>query len=52
MRFGTGNLALIIGSLEAGIVALGLSGFWIQVIYGLIIMISVSIYAVLLRKAE
>lgn len=44
--------ALIIGSLEAGIVAIGLSGFWIQVIYGLIIMISVSIYAVLLRRTE
>ncbi len=44
--------AIIIGSLEAGIVAIGLSGFWIQVIYGLIIMISVSIYAVLLKRAE
>jgi len=42
--------ALIIGSLEAGIIAIGLTGFWIQVIYGLIIMVSVSIYAVLLRK--
>lgn len=42
--------ALIIGSLEAGIIAIGLSGFWIQLIYGLIIMVSVSIYAVLLRR--
>ncbi|ODS36585.1 MAG: sugar ABC transporter permease [Candidatus Altiarchaeales archaeon WOR_SM1_79] len=42
--------ALIIGSLEAGIIAIGLSGFWIQLIYGLIIMVSVSIYAILLRK--
>jgi simple sugar transport system permease protein len=42
--------ALIIGSLEAGIISIGLTGFWIQVIYGLIIMISVSIYAVLLRR--
>lgn len=42
--------ALIIGSLEAGIIAIGLTGFWIQVIYGLIIMVSVSIYAVLLRR--
>ncbi len=47
---GTFAGALIIGSLEAGIVAIGLSGFWIQVIYGLIIMVSVSIYAVLLRR--
>jgi simple sugar transport system permease protein len=42
--------ALIIGSLEAGIVAIGLTGFWIQVIYGLIIMVSVSIYSLLLRR--
>ncbi len=42
--------ALIIGSLEAGIIAIGLSGFWIQFIYGLIIMVSVSIYAVILGK--
>jgi len=42
--------ALIIGSLEAGIVAIGLTGFWIQVIYGLIIMVSVSIYSILLRQ--
>jgi simple sugar transport system permease protein len=42
--------ALIIGSLEAGIIAIGLTGFWIQLIYGLIIMVSVSIYAILLRK--
>ncbi|MGI6113908.1 MAG: ABC transporter permease [Mahellales bacterium] len=43
---------LIIGSLEAGIIAIGLDGFWIQVIYGLIIMISVSIYALLLKRRD
>ena len=42
--------ALIIGSLEAGIVASGLTGFWTRVIYGLIIMVSVSIYAILLKR--
>lgn len=42
--------ALIIGSLEAGIVAIGLTGFWTRVIYGLIIMVSVSIYAILLKQ--
>ncbi len=42
--------ALIIGSLEAGIISIGLSGFWIQFIYGLIIMASVSIYTTLLKK--
>ncbi len=44
--------ALIIGSLEAGIVAIGINGFWIKLIYGLIIMISVSIYSFILKKAK
>ncbi len=48
--YGTFVGALIIGSLEAGIIAIGLTGFWIQLIYGLIIMVSVSIYAILLRR--
>lgn len=48
--YGTFVGALIIGSLEAGIVAAGLTGFWTQVIYGLIIMVSVSIYAILQKK--
>lgn len=47
---GTFTGALIIGSLEAGIIAIGLSGFWTQLIYGFIIMASVSIYTVLLRN--
>ena len=41
---------LIIGSLESGIVALGLSGFYIQFIYGLMITLSVTIYALIQRK--
>ena len=48
--FGTFIGALLIGSLESGIVAIGLTGFWVQFIYGLIILIAVSIYAMLLRK--
>jgi simple sugar transport system permease protein len=48
--FGTFAGAIIIGSLEAGIIAIGLTGFWIQFIYGLIIIVSVSIYAILLRR--
>jgi simple sugar transport system permease protein len=48
--FGTFVGAIIIGSLEAGIIAIGLTGFWIQLIYGLIIMVSVSIYAILLKR--
>jgi simple sugar transport system permease protein len=43
---------LIIGSLEAGIVAIGINGFWIKFIYGLIIIISVSIYSFILRKTK
>lgn len=40
--FGTFIGILMIGVLEAGIVAVGLSGFWTEFIYGLIIVISVS----------
>jgi simple sugar transport system permease protein len=46
---GTFTGALVIGSLEAGIIAIGLSGFWTQLVYGFIIMASVSVYTVLLR---
>jgi simple sugar transport system permease protein len=46
---GTFSGALIIGSLEAGIIAIGLSGFWTQLVYGLIIVVALSIYT-LLRK--
>jgi len=42
--------AIIIGSLEAGIISLGLSGFWIQLIFGVFIIVSVSIYTILLKK--
>jgi len=48
--FGTFIGCIIIGSLESGIVALGLPGFWTQMIYGLIIAISVSIHSILRRK--
>ncbi len=48
--WGTFVGAIIIGSLEAGIIAIGLTGFWIQFIYGLIIIVSVSIYAFLLKR--
>jgi len=49
--FGTFVGAIIIGSLEGGIVAVGLKGFWIEVIYGLIIVISASIHSILRRRA-
>jgi simple sugar transport system permease protein len=58
--FGTFVGCLIIGTIEAGIVAIGtieigslvlkLSGFWTQLIYGLIIVISVSLQNLLNRR--
>jgi simple sugar transport system permease protein len=48
--FGTLVGSIIIGSLEGGIVAIGLTGFWTQLIYGLIIVVSLSIYSILRRK--
>jgi simple sugar transport system permease protein len=37
-------------TLEGGIVAIRLTGFWTQLIYGLIIVVSLSIYSILRRK--
>ena len=41
---------LIIGSLESGIIALGLSGFYVQFINGIMITAAVTIYAIIQRK--
>ena len=49
--FGTFVGSIIIGSLETGIIAIGLSGYWTNLIYGLLIVISVSIHSILRRKA-
>jgi simple sugar transport system permease protein len=48
--FGTFVGCFIIGAIEAGMVALGLTGFWTQLIYGLIIVISVSLQAALNKR--
>jgi len=48
--FGTFIGAIIIGSLEGGIVAIGLTGFWTQLIYGLIIVVSLSIWSYFRHK--
>jgi simple sugar transport system permease protein len=53
---GTGTIlgtfigCFIIGAIEAGMVAIGLTGFWTQLIYGLIIIISVSMHSALSRR--
>jgi simple sugar transport system permease protein len=48
--FGTFIASFIIGSINAGIVAMGLAGFWTQLIYGVIIVLSVSMHAVVRRR--
>lgn len=40
----------IIGAIEAAIVAIGLTGYWTELIYGLIIIVSVSMHAILRRR--
>ena len=53
---GTGTIAgtlvacFIIGAINAGVVAIGLTGFWTQLIYGLIIVSSVTLQTVLSRR--
>jgi len=42
--------AFIIGSLEAGIVAAGLSGFWTQFVCGILIIVSVIIHTLAKRR--
>lgn len=49
--YGTLLGAFLIGSLEAGIVAAGLSGFWTRFIYGILILIAVTIHTVLRRSS-
>jgi simple sugar transport system permease protein len=48
--FGTFVAAFIIGAINAGIIAVGLSGFWTQLIYGLIIVAAVALQTVLSRR--
>jgi simple sugar transport system permease protein len=53
---GTGTIlgtfigAFIIGAIEAATVAIGLTGFWTQLIYGLIIVASVTMHSYLRRS--
>jgi simple sugar transport system permease protein len=50
--FGTFLGAFIIGAIEAATVAVGLTGFYTQLIYGLIIVLSVTMHAFLRRRME
>lgn len=42
--------AVIIGMIEAGLVSAGWSGFWTRFIHGLVLVLSVSFYALAARK--
>ncbi len=42
----------IIGAINAGIVAIGLTGFWTELIYGLIIIISVSMHVIMQKRIK
>jgi len=48
--YGTFVASFIIGAINAGIVAIGMSGFWTELIYGLIIVLSVVIQTVVGRR--
>ena len=47
---GTFIATFIIGSINAGIVAIGLTGYWTQLIYGLIITVSVAMHTIMRRR--
>lgn len=49
--YGTVIGALIIGIIEAGLISAGFSGFWTRLVYGLIIVLSVTVYATI-QKAN
>ncbi len=49
---GTFIATFIIGSINGGIVAIGLTGFWTQLIYGLIITVSVAMHTVIRRRLD
>jgi simple sugar transport system permease protein len=48
--YGTMIGSVVIGIIEAGILSTGLAGFWTRLVYGLIIILSVSLYARMSRK--
>jgi len=50
--YGTLIGAVIIGMIEAGIISCGLSGLWTRMVYGIVIMVSVSSHAVLTKYSK
>jgi ribose/xylose/arabinose/galactoside ABC-type transport system permease subunit len=48
--YGTFVASFIIGAINAGIVAIGMSGFWTELIYGLIIAGSTSLQTMVSRR--
>ena len=50
--FGTFLGSYIIGAIQAAIVAMGLTGFWTELIYGLIVILSVSMHSILLKRTK
>ncbi len=50
--FGTFVAAFIIGAINAGILAAGLQGYWTQLVYGLIIVVSVALQTVVGRRLK
>ena len=50
--FGSFIGAFIIGAIEAATVAIGLTGFWTQLIYGFIIVLSVIMHTYLRKRVE
>ena len=50
--YGTLIGAIIIGMIEAGIISSGMSGLWTRMVYGIVIVVSVSIHAVLIKYSK
>lgn len=48
--YGTFIGTIIIGIIEAGIISSGLSGLWTRIVYGIIIIVAVSLYAIIQKR--